>query len=901
MPTHVCDHLRLATPLLAMLIAAAVTTPVAAFSPFSGPIQAASAVPPNVVIMLDNSSIDAAGAGGEPSLAAVGDAVRSLLDRHRHLRFGLFALREALPGEPGPVGIMRTEVGSIAGGSVDGEARYTALNRALEDLQSLAGQSAVSLADSWNGVTGYLGDPLTSPQAFRCQHNLALLVAGDQPGEANESSTGADLEEWARQAWQSDLRRGGVDLAGISWDDPAFPVQTLRTATVALGLRDSYLQRAAAAGRGKHVRDSDRGGLQAALSKVLAAMTSVSGSVGALDGEIIQLVAGAGRHYRIHSDATDWSGSLRAYSAGDTGAPVALLWNTDDHFLPGSPTGHFETWRSSAGDTAGTGITLDGGALLALSAGQQQILEREALRAGLSGSDVGQRLLDWARGSVDPDLRQRNRLLGDVIRSLPLLVGAGHHPLPQATAPGYDSYLARRHTRMPEAVLLGSNDGFVRLFDSEGGHLYSYLPAAAHRGLGVRARPDYAAGYQHRSGVDGRLAVGDVYLAGQWATVAAAGMGAGAKALFALRLFDETAAGPGVLWETDADQIGALGHVYGPPQIAQSGGRAVLILGNGYGSAEQQAALLVLDLISGALLAQLTVSDREGSIGGNGLSTPVLQFDEAGALHAAIAGDLHGQLWKFDLAGNDPARWQVAHAGGPLFVTAPGQPITVQPMLFRRFTAEGDLLLFGTGKLLEARDLADTQRQAFYAVLDAPDMPAGLTPAALQRQQLIIDTDPVTGQRIRRVSADAVNWAGQRGWYLPFEDVPGERVVHEAVVRHARVLFPTAVTGISAADPCTTQVGGWLMTLMLASGGMAPVATLDINGDRRVDGDDMPAAGLELVAGLPGGLSLVEQEDAERPAGCVGESYLVQGSREVELFAGQSQCQLDRIMWRQLQ
>src|SRR5690606_28304584 len=331
----------------------------------------------------------------------------------------------------------------------------------------------------------------------------------------------------------------------------------------------------------------------------------------------------------------DWSSDVCSSDLiGEDGAPSGLLMDTDGSFLPGSPTGRFETWRRGEGGAAGVGVPLDSGTLSALSTVQQRLLEQEAQRAGL-GREEGQRLLNGARGEEDPDLRRRDRLLGDIVRSAPLVTGADHHALSATMVRGYDSYLAHRLRRMPEAVIVGSNDGFVRLFDSEGGHLYSYLPAAAHRGLGARAHPGYAQGYQHRSGVDGRLAVGDVSLSGEWATVAAGGLGAGGRALFALRLFSESADIPQVLWERGADEIPGLGHVYGPPQFAQLGDRAVLILGNGYGSARGQASLLALDMLTGALLAELTVGGRDGATHGNGLSAPVLQFDSAGTLRAA--------------------------------------------------------------------------------------------------------------------------------------------------------------------------------------------------------------------------------------------------------------------------
>src|SRR5690606_30611821 len=132
---------------------------------------------------------------------------------------------------------------------------------------------------------------------------------------------------------------------------------------------------------------------------------------------------------------------------------------------------------------------------------------------------------------------QTSRLLGNIIISARVLVGAGHHAARDQSA-AYRTSLQDRRNRMPEALVFGANDGFLRLFDTNGAHLYSYLPAALHHTLGTRARSDYGAGNHHRSGVDGRVVVADAKLGAHWSTLAASGLGAGGKGLFVVRLFD---------------------------------------------------------------------------------------------------------------------------------------------------------------------------------------------------------------------------------------------------------------------------------------------------------------------------------------------------------------------------
>lgn len=965
MLSHGCDMRRWPAAMAGLALGLFAAVPAQAFAPLSGPILTALAVPPNVLVLFDNSSSMVLNAiGNETRLDIARDVTKDVIAANRGVRFGLFSFRQSLPNDSGPGGQLLVEAGSVDIHSADGIARFDALNRALDGLNPSTRGSLTwtPLAESYYEITRYLrgmrafypqtlAEPqrelFDSPIQYRCQKNFGLVVTdglpthdsqfpstlaqepdGNNPrlpgdfnlpdwdGDGADVAAGAQasteggtfyLDDIARFAYETDLRSSGSDLAGQSWNDPRFPLQNLHTYTVGFALDDVRLRQAASAGNGRYFTASDRQQLQQALGSVLQEISAAAGSGGGAVSDSQQLSAGISRYYQTRFDPTDWSGSLHAYQMNAEGEPDTLLWSTDQTFVPGTPVGSFQTWRNAEGSTSAGAVTLAGNTWTLLAAEQRALLDAEAAVAGLTGSNAAQRLLDWTRGSRDGELRRRSRLLGNIINSAPVLVGAGHQVLAGGDA-DYGRYLQQRRSGMAEALLVGANDGFVRLFDTAGGHLYSYLPAALHTGLGVRARTDHGNGNHHRSGVDARLAVADAPLNGQWSTLAAGGLGAGGKGLFVLRLFDALRgeAARGALWEVNASQSSMIGHIYGRPVITRLHGAPVLITGNGYGSAAGGAALLIFDLHSGALLRQLDVTARPGELQGNGLSAPVLQFDAAGQVKAAFAGDLHGQLWKFELHEPEAARWAVAHAGMPLFTAAAAQPITLPPQLHAGMHDGLELVLFGTGKFMEAADLIDTSTQAFYAVLDVPTLPAaGLTPAALQEQRIdSVTTDPGTGQAVRTVTSNAVDWTSRFGWYLPLihnGQAQGERVTRDFVIKNARVLFTTGFIRTDVDDPCLTQAGGWLMAVSLTRGGMPVKQVLDTNGDRRIDDDDLPAAGLELDIGLPGDLSVMDRDDPEAQSGCNDEIYLVQGSSDVAVVAGQPHCQFNRIMWRQLQ
>lgn len=609
-------------------------------------------------------------------------------------------------------------------------------------------------------------------------------------------------------------------------------------------------------------------------------------------------------YYRTHYDPADWSGSLTAYRISSSGEPGGLVWSTDQTFAPPVASGRWQTWRLAQGAAVDAAIALDADAGPLLSAAQQALLSEQAAIAGLPAEDTP-RLLHWISGGADQALRPRRRLLGDTLNALPVLAGGRRQPTAQQTSADYESYLADREARMEPVLVLGGNDGFLRVFNTAGVHRYAFLPAALHSALGQWAQPGYGGLGNHRAGADGRISIADAKLGAHWSTLAAAGLGAGGRGLAVIRLFD-AAGGDGArtaLWEINASHERMMGHIYDPPVIARLHGRSVLVAGNGYGSEAGVGALLIFDLETGHLLKQLDVTGRAGVARSNGLSMPVLQFDALGEVTAAFAGDLHGQLWKFDLSSLSHTQWVVAHNGAPLFTAGIEQPIAMQPLLHPSVHAGQDLLLFSTGKLLEASDLTDSSVQAVYAVLDTPALPAsGLTPERLLQQQLLgTATDPHSDRRVRTVSNAKVDWNTQYGWFLPLVENGqrrGERVLHNFIIQHGRLLFTAAFLNSAATG---LETASWLMVLHLDHGGMPPVPVLDTSGDQRVDTTDLPVAGLELAVGLPGPINLLQHPPASAQPGCDGELYVLQGTAGMAAVAGQPDCQFRRILWRQLQ
>ncbi len=199
--------------------------------------------------------------------------------------------------------------------------------------------------------------------------------------------------------------------------------------------------------------------------------------------------------------------------------------------------------------------------------------------------------------------------------------------------------------------------------------------------------------YGHNFFVDATPGSGDLYYGGQWHTWLAGGLGNGGAAIYALDVtnpssttFTETNASSIVVGEWNSSNIACanvsgcgndLGNTFGTPQIRRlHNGNWAIIFGNGFGSTSGDAGIYVIsiDISSGAKTIYY-LSTGYGGANGIGYVTPA-DLDGDHITDYVYAGDLHGNVWRFDLTSNNPSNW--AAGAAPLFTTQSGQPITSQ-------------------------------------------------------------------------------------------------------------------------------------------------------------------------------------------------------------------------------
>ncbi len=189
-----------------------------------------------------------------------------------------------------------------------------------------------------------------------------------------------------------------------------------------------------------------------------------------------------------------------------------------------------------------------------------------------------------------------------------------------------------------------------------------------------------------------------------------------------------------------------MGYSFGKPVIIQTNDTDlgyVVIVGNGYASESRTASLKIISLETtasynkGELITTLQTG-RATLIKNNGLSTPkATDVDNDLKVDYIYAGDLAGNMWKFDLRDPDFNNWQIAYCDNgtssdhclastavaqPLFTTAGQQPITAAPDVMFHQSYKGYMVIFGTGRYLVLSDLDNTYTQSLYGIWDwAPD------------------------------------------------------------------------------------------------------------------------------------------------------------------------------------
>ena len=547
-----------------------------------------------------------------------------------------------------------------------------------------------------------------------------------------------------------------------------------------------------------------------------------------------------------------------------------------------------------------------------LSPGQQRMLTQGWLDDGNTNPPSQQAVLNFLRGdrSNEPDLRVRpsGQLLGDIVYSGAVVVGAPSQPYVDAGNPGYERFKTLARTQM---VYVGSNDGMVHAFiDScpppstdpsrptppcsppvstdAGKELWAYVPKVllgdtiyssgnpneaphtpdADYQLGALAYTVFP-NFQHRFYVNATPRAWDVDFAnagtstpptsgnGDWRTLLVGGLGAGGRSVYALDVTsppiksdgtpmseNEIVAARKVLWEFTDPE---LGYVFDPPTIVKTKAYGwVVLVNSGYNNPGGNGVLFVLDPRDGTPLARLhTGVGSDGDPSGLSTIRAYTPSRRDPIALQAYGGDLKGNVWRFDLSDVNAANWK-AELIAQLTDGANPQPITTGIRIEIDQNNDVDRYIFvGTGKLL--------------GVNTAPGGIDDINSTAVRNSLYVIRDgtrlapEPKPGTPYSRTDLNSVNattgaltGTSTRGWYQDATD-PKEKIGTDVFADVQTVVFAFSKPTV---EPCAAPLSSRLYARDFTTGQSVLVAP----GGNVVEGYDIGSgiAGFQLIQGQSG-------------------------------------------------
>ncbi|WP_127234461.1 PilC family type IV pilus tip adhesin [Neisseria meningitidis] len=318
-----------------------------------------------------------------------------------------------------------------------------------------------------------------------------------------------------------------------------------------------------------------------------------------------------------------------------------------------------------------------------------------------------------------------------------------------------------------------------------------------------------------RYGVDGGFVLRQVELSGKKHVFMFGAMGFGGRGAYALDLTKAENGNPTAvsLFDVKHDNNGKnsnnsvqLGYTVGTPQIGKThNGKYAAFLASGYATKTiddqtNKTALYVYDLeSSGTLIKKIEVPNSKG-----GLSSPTLvDKDLDGTVDIAYAGDRGGNMYRFDLSGNNPNSWTVRT------IFEGNKPITSAPAISQ--LKDKRVVIFGTGSDLSEDDVLSTSEQYIYGIFDDDTVAnnvnvklSGLGGGLLE-QKLSEENKTLFLTDYKRSDG-----SGDKGWVVKLKDGQRVTVKPTVVLRTAFVTIrkykdngcgaETAILGINTAD-----------------------------------------------------------------------------------------------------
>ncbi|MDY0744333.1 PilC/PilY family type IV pilus protein [Paucibacter sp. R3-3] len=768
-----------------------------------------------------------------------------------------------------------TTVNTSTGGSTNSLADvamyYYMTTLRSDDLGNCQGALKKSVCDASQPVVGF--DEDTKKELHMSTYTLSLGNSGTMLYDPNyQSQTVGDY---------ANVKNGSANWPVPSSDAGAVNIDDLWHAAVN--------------GRGRYFSANDPNSLASSLAGTLSTITGVIGSASAAATSTLQPVKGDNGVFIAQFKSQDWTGDLKAYTTMDVNTGAVVTSKLDDK---GNPV-DLAIWSASAlltSDTvrtiyyfrpSGVSDSFTGSlqplvySTSAMTTDERAFFDNACSKAasltqctGNATNDAavnsGANMVSFLRGQTLTQYRARKSVLGDIVNSSPVYVGK---PSMNYTENNYTTFKTQQASRKA-TVYVGANDGMLHAFNAEmskdgdgnaiatadsGKERWAYMPRLVMPYVYQLADTFYAS--KHQYFVDATPAVGDVYDAtlGKWRTILVGGLNAGGKGYYALDITDPTA--PIALWEfTDAQR---LGYSFGNPIITKrKDGTWIVAFTSGYNNTDGGGHLFAVNALTGAKVLGSTSGTIDTGVGSAGSSSGLgklnvwVDSDTENLAQRFYAGDLLGNIWRFDIDGNqEPKNAALAIAQLADSSDAP-QPITTMPML-AQVDSDGvsvPVVYVGTGRYLGKSDVTSTGQQSIYAIKDSLSS-TGIGKARASAAQLVKQKVSDTSPRVVGDASTPVNWSSSNGWYVDLVSA-GERINVDMLLAFD-VLTAAANKPAAVATDCTD-----------AGKGTSLIYKLNIkNGMGTATEMSTMVAGLSAVQLQSGmGVVIVTKTDATTPA-----------------------------------
>lgn len=475
------------------------------------------------------------------------------------------------------------------------------------------------------------------------------------------------------------------------------------------------------------------------------------------------------------------------------------------------------------------------------------------------------------------------------------------------TAQTYADFRNAYNDRL-NVVYIGSNDGLLHGFrtgayDSTGSQyqptstrpndgleVLAYMPASILKKIHNSSTTglDYSSPhYGHNYFNDATPGTGDLFYGGKWHTWLISGLGFGGSGMYILDITDPTGSvnASKSFTESNADKLVVgewshdgsdpvwqyLGNTHGTPKIRRfHNGQWGAVFGNGWclandatngnctapSSGKAGIYVMLVDENTGTPSFQFINTGSGSNASPNGIAyvTPA-DLDGDNIVDYVYAGDLQGNIWRFDLTSDTPTSWKTGSAITKVFNASGNQPITTQITVSSAKQTSGNgkprvMINFGTGQqspgYLTDADSYVEATQSLYGIWDwnLGDWNAkGSTQyAALSSGANPVTTSVLTAQTVNTttnaLSNHSICWAGQAacsgtsaryGWYMNMgtatqhSTTSYEQIIYNPIIAADAMLVNTYIPGAEQTVTCdVTEPSGFTYAIDPATGSGLP-------------------------------------------------------------------------------